>query len=266
MNRKQCNLAWILVVVSLSTAVVAQTPEDRNILTQARQVYYNLRTHGMEGFRCDLTPDWENLLQDERKTDPAKVDSAIQTLNQVHFVGSLGADGKFRITHNELTGQSREMNDALAQIYGGMQQMASGFYDTWQLFTVAIPLPEVESKYRLQTVGPLYLLSYKEGDAAVATTMTKDFAISEMSVDTPAFHSAIHPTFTKTGSGLLLSGYDAVYEAPGKPEESTHLNVLIDHQEVSGVMMLQKLDLRGTYGGSKFAVIIGFSGCQVTRK
>ena len=258
-------LAPVLLVLLFATAAVAQSPDDRQILTQARQAYYSLRTQGVSAFQCQVVPDWNSLLQDERQTNPAAADAAIKTLGQLRFVATFGANGKSSITHNELTGQTPQMNAALSQIYGGMEQMTSGFFDTWSLFMFNNPFPVAEGQFQLQPVGAIYTLHYLEGAADVVTTMSKDFAISELTVTTSAFHSTIHPSFTRSVNGFLLKGYDADYDS-GKPEELTHLNVLIDYQLVNGVEMLKELDLKGTYGGTKFAVLLGFQGCQVTKR
>ncbi|MGA7931140.1 MAG: hypothetical protein WCA20_34740 [Candidatus Sulfotelmatobacter sp.] len=46
--------------------------------------------------------------------------------------GMMGADDKVTITHNELTGQSDEMNQALAQIYAShCAGRASRQFDFW---------------------------------------------------------------------------------------------------------------------------------------
>jgi hypothetical protein len=257
--------AVVSLVLLLATAVVAQSTEDRQMLAQARQAYYSLRTQGVSSFQCEIVPDWNLLLQDQRQADPAAADAAIKILNQLHFILHFGAGGKSSITHNELSGQTPEMNKALAQIYGGMEQMTSGFFDTWSLFMFNDPFPAVDNQFQLTPVGQLYTLHYLEGTADIVTVMSKDFAISQLAVASPTFHSTMHPIFSKSGSGFLLSGYDADYDS-GKPEELTHLNVLLDYQLASGVQMLQKLDLRGSYGGGKFAVVLSFQGCQVTRK
>ncbi len=235
------------------------------ILSQARQSYYNLRNEGLASFQCSVTPNWENLLQNERKQNPEGADAAIKTLSQLRFVTSLAADNSVKLTHNELSGQNKEMMDALRQIYEGMEQMASGFFDTWKLFMVGPPFPEVNSQYQLEEVGPQYRLTYKEDNADVVTTMDHNFSIANLKVTSPQFDSSIQPTFTRTTKGLVLRGYNASYQSQ-KPEEATQLKVLIDYQEVGGFQMLQKLNLSGTYGGAPFSVELAFSDCQVKTK
>jgi hypothetical protein len=255
----------VLVVSLLAAAAVAQSADDRQILTQAGQAYYSFHAQGVSAFQCELTPDWNFLLQDQRQQNPAAADTAIKILAQLHFVVSLGADDKVTITHNELTGQSQEMNNALAQIYGGMEQMTTGFFDTWKLFMVNKPFPETQSQYQLDTVGALYSLHYKENLSDVYTTMSKDFAITQLSVTTSEFRSHIFPKFTKSANGFVLSSYDADYDSD-KPGESTRLNVTLAYQLLNGIEMPQRLELKGTYGGTPFAVLLGFQGCQITKK
>jgi hypothetical protein len=249
----------------IATAVAAQSTGDREVLTQARRAYYNLRSQGVSTFQCNITPDWKLLLADQQRQNPEAADTAIKTLSQLRFTASMGADGTVTLTHNELTGQSPEMNQALAQIYGGMQQMTSGFFDTWKLFVVNTPFPETSSEFQLQSVGAFDTLRYRENKADVTTTFSSaDYAISNLIVTTSEFDSSIQPIFTKSANGLLLTGYTASYKS-GKPEEATQLNVSIDYQSVSGVLMLSNLKLSGTYGGTPFAVALSFQGCQVAK-
>lgn len=252
----------------LSGVICAQAGDAANrqaLLAQARHAYYNLRTEGLDSFECSVTPDWEVLLRAERQQNPEGVDAAIRTLRQLQFITRLSSDSSVKLTHNDLTGQSNEMMTALRQIYSGMEQMASGFFDTWKLFMLSPPFPEVASEYQLERVGPRYRLSYKEASASVVTSMENDFSITDMRVTTPEFESAIRPDFARTTKGFVLSGYEADYQSQ-KPEETTHLKVHMDYQEVAGLQMLKKLSLAGSYGGSNFAVDLAFDGCKVTKK
>lgn len=251
-------------VVSVSVCSAQAVANKQSVLSQARQSYYNLRSQGLSSFQCNVTPNWELLLQKESQQNPEGVAAAIKTLNQLRFIVNVGADNNVKLTHNELTGQSEDMMAALKQIYGGMEQMASGFFDTWKLFLLSPPFPEASSQYQLEAAGPQYKLSYREDLADVVTTMGRDFAISNLKVTTPEFDSAILPTFSKTPNGFLLSAYEASYKSQ-KAEETTQLKVSMDYQDVQGLKMLQKLNLSGTYGGSPFAVELAFSDCQVTK-
>lgn len=269
MKRLIASAVWTMLLACCSvlpTLSFAQAVENKQaVLGQAQRAYYNLRREGLESFQCSITPSWEVLLQKERERDPESVARAIKILDQLHFTVELAADDRVKITHNELSGQNQQMMDALKQVYGGMEQMTSGFFDTWKLFVLNAPFPEVTSKYQLETKGPKYQLTYKEDAANVVTTMNKQLVISDVKVTTPAFDSTIKPGFTGTAKGFLMNSYDASYQS-SKPEEAAQIKVSMDYAAVDGLEMLNKLNLAGTYGGSSFAIELTFSDCKVTKK
>jgi len=259
-------LLFLLFSCALAGLSFAQVVANKQqIISQARHGYYDLTKEGLSDFQCSVTPNWEALLAEERKNDAAGADAAVKILSQIHFTAKFGQDGKVQLTHNSLSPDNAQMADAFKQIFTGMEQMTSGFFDTWKLFVLNPPFPAVDSEYQLEAHGPQYRLTYKEGDADVVTTMSRDFAITDMKVTTPEFDSVIQPKFTKTPKGFLFSAYDATYRSRN-PGEATQLKVLIDYQEVDGLQIIQKLNLSGSYGGTPFAAELAFSDCKVRKK
>ena len=258
-------MACCLCAMSFSTAFAVDLPNKKEIIARARQSYYNVRDQGLAGFRCEITPNWDSLLADTRKTDPASADRALKNLNQIHFSMTLATDNKVQITHTAPSAENAQQASALNQIFDGMQQMTSGFFDTANPFILSSPFPEVNSEYQLEEQGGQYRLSYKEGDADVVTLMNKGLVISSLNVTTPVFTSSIQPLFLENPKGLLLAGYTASYKSK-TPGEDTDLSVQIIYQEIDGLQLPQKLNLAGTYGGSPFKVEVTFSGYQITRK
>src|SRR5579864_8001498 len=100
-------LACCVLCAPLSSG---QTVANKHaLLILAQHASYNLGGEGLTAFECTVTPNWESLLAKERASNPEGVDTAIKTLSQLQFIARLGADGKVKLTHNELTGQSEEM-------------------------------------------------------------------------------------------------------------------------------------------------------------
>jgi hypothetical protein len=243
----------------------ARAVDKKEIIQKAHDAYYSLKANGLVEFQCNMSPNWAALLQDTRKTDPAGADRAIQTLSQLVFTVSLGTSGSAKVTHTTVTPANAEMAKGLDQIYGGMEQMVSGFFDTWSPFMVTSPLPEADSNYQLEEQPSQWNLSYKEGSAEVATTMGKDLAIRALKVTSADFNSTLQPQFTRSPKGFLLTGYQAEYYGKSA-SETTKLNVRIGYQEVNGLQLPQKLSLDGSYGGSPFQIDVTFSGCRATKQ
>ena len=246
-------------------SVAQAVPDKKAILTAASQAYYNLRANGLDSFTCSVTPNWEMMLQEQRKQNSQLVDSELVTLDQLHFTFAVGADNKMSLMHNDVSGLTKEMADSVNQIQAGMNQMASGFFDTWSFFMLDRPFPQDSEDYQLVATGPEYKLTYKDSSAGVVTKMGHDFAISELAVTTPEFHSVVQPGFTKMPGGFVLTSYNANFQS-GKTDDPTQLTALISYQIVDGLQIVQKLDVNGNYGPNKFAVQLVFSACQVTKK
>jgi hypothetical protein len=157
------------------------------------------------------------------------------------------------------------MAEGLKQVYGGMEQMTVGFFQTWTVFVVTPPLPEPTTEFQLESGSQQYSLSYKDGDTDVLTLMGKDFAVSRLTVTAKDFVSILRPRFTKTSKGYLMNAYDADYKGSGG-KDTTELHVTIDYQSVEGLQLPQKLSLKGSYNASPFQVEVTFSGCTAARR
>jgi hypothetical protein len=259
------SIALLTAVMPAQTAdKKAPTAADKEIVKEARHSYYSLKDQGLARFECTIVPNW-HLLLTEQKLDAATVDRAVELLNKIHFSVSLEAGGEAKVTHNEVSAENAEVAKGLSQIYSGMEQMTTGFFQTWSAFSMSPALPEIDGEYQLDKTATEYRLSYKDGTADIVTLLNRDFAMSSLHTTTSEFDSTITPQFKKTAKGLLMTGYEATYK--GKSEaDATELQVAIDYQAVDQLQLPQKLDLKGTYGGSPFHVEVTFSGCHATRR
>jgi hypothetical protein len=258
----------IVAILGLGLLFLATVPaaalDKKQVVTQARAAYYNLKAQGLTDFRCNAMPNWAKMLEEVRQKDPAQFAKAIDILKQLSFDVAVNTNGKTQVTHNTPAAGNADVAAGFADIYKGMEQMMSGFFDTWSPFAFNGILPEPGGEYQLTDAGTQYRLMYKDGSADVETTMGRDFAISEVKVKTATFRSSLRPQLSKGAEGFVLTGYTADYEGQTK-EEATHLEVSINYQQVSGVKLPQTLNLKGSYGASPFQVELGFSGCQANK-
>lgn len=257
--------AGLVVMVMLPATLSAQTADKKEIVKQARQSYYSLKDEGLAEFHCTMEPNWDSLLADLKKTDPEAAARGVQKLNQLRFSVTVTPGSDAKVTHNELSAENAQVAEGLKQVYGGMEQMTVGFFQTWTMFVMTPSLPQVESDYQLDDLGTQHRLTYKDGTADVTTTMGKDLVISELKVNTAEFKSTLWPQFTKTTKGFLLSGYQATYLG-ATAAETTELKVDIAYQLADGLQVPKKLNIKGSYGGSPFDVEVAFTDCHATRQ
>jgi hypothetical protein len=254
-----CALAWFL-----PQTVGSQQSGNIEILKKARQSYYSLKSEGMAQFQCNISPNWAALLAETRKTNPAAFDKTMGMLKQLSFSVTVAANGSIKVLHSEIPADNEQTAKGLSQIYSGMEQMISGFFQTWSIFVLTPALPEPDSDFKLEDGGREYRLSYKDGPTEVLTTMGKDFAISMVKVTAKDFDSTLWPRFTKTANGFLLTGYQAEYKGKGGADK-TELQVIFDYQVADGLQVPHKLNLKGVYNQSPFQVEVTFVGCHATK-
>ena len=252
---------------ALPLAYGAGNVDKQEIVTRARQSYYSLRNRGLVEFTVSVQPNWRLVLKDQLAADPVAAEKALTMLNGIHFLVALGPDGAVKITHREdVAPINEEAAKGFQQIFSGMEQAMSGFFDSWTPFMLTSPFPEVAGEYSLEEVANEYHLSYKDGNAAIATTMSqKDLVISDIKVDSPEFKSVLKPKFTTNAQGFLLSGYEATYQGAGGGA-AVQLNVRIENQLANGLQLPHKLNLDGSYQGTPFQMELTFSNYQVKKR
>jgi hypothetical protein len=211
-----------------------------------------------------MVPNWSYLLQDQRKIDPAATDGAIKRLEALRFSLILGLEGNAQVLHNDLTSENEQVASGLKQVYTGMTQMATGFFQTWSGYMISTALPDPGTDFQLEQLASEYRLTYKDGDADVVTTVTKDFVITTQSVKTKEFDATLNPKFNKIAKGLVLASYQATYRG-ATPAETTELSVSMDYQEVNGLQFPSVTTISGSYGPTPFTAKVAFTDCQASK-
>ncbi len=244
----------------------ADRTDKKEIIRQARASYYSLRGLGLAGFQAGVKPTWEVVLKDQVRSDPASAQAALKLLNSLHFTMSLDSAGKASVEHSaDAPPPNEQAASAFNQIYSGMDQALSGFFETWSPFMLTSPFPEVESDYQLEDQGGEYRLSYKDGSSDVLTIMKKDLTITSIKVVSPEFVSSLRPQFTRTAKGFILSGYSADYQ-PTSGKGVVALKVQLEYQEVQGLQLPSKLFLDSHYDGEPTQMELVFANYQVTTR
>ena len=134
-------------ILFLFSVSAASAVDDKEVIKQARGAYYGLASHHFVSFNCNVMPNWEALLQEQRKANPANVDRAIKKLSGIRFTVSLQTSGSAVITHTSVAATNDKEAADLKQVYDGMQQMVTGFFDTWTVFMRTPPLPEPDGDH-----------------------------------------------------------------------------------------------------------------------
>ena len=208
---------------------------DREIITQARQSYYNLKIAGLSEFRCNVQPDWESILT-AAQADEATQDEILPVMEEMHFEVSVGPDGASTVSRKfDMAPPNDEIAQRARSIADGIEQIVTGFYQTWSRFLINSPFPDPGGEFKLRDLDGKYQLFYKEGPSNISLTMGHDFTIDEMKVSSDKFEETIHPLFGHVGNALVLKGYQTVLNMASGT--SVQVNVVIENGEYERIIL-----------------------------
>lgn len=262
--------AAVLIVAGaafIHPAGAADRVDKRDIIRDARAAYYSLRRSGLDSFQVNITVDWDVVLKGQTGT-VANRESAMKLLNGLHFGAAFGADGITKVTHRADTPAPNAQSQAgYDQIFGGMDQVITGFMDTYKPLMIGSPFPEVASAYTVEDFNNGYRVSYKEdATTQVITLMTKAFIITETVVHAKDFDSTIKPTFLATADGYVLAGYDGDYVPTMAKTGVVKLIGTVEHSFVNGLRMPKKLHFDSTVDGVPNATELTFTDYTIQKK
>jgi hypothetical protein len=273
-RRRLVQLAFALLAglgpVSLGPSLLAAAPktapDPEVVLRRARAAYVGLAEKGFQRYHFFATPDWSALLAEQAKENPAGYDAAMKIFSKVRFEVLVGAQGDAQVSHNIVDTPNQQSTAGLNQVYGGMEQILTGFFQTWTPFMLQTPFPPVGHAVKVEDAGTHYRVNWdEEGNTKVELLMDKTFIITDMKVQSPAFDSTIRPTFDRKPDGLVLTGYDAEYQVKANAS-SMRLKVLIKNQSLQGLPLPAALDLSVWNGGNKQQITMAFSEMTLEKK
>ncbi len=186
-------------------------------------------------------------------------------LKATHFTVLLGPDGASTISHeSDIAPPSEEVAQRIRQSVDGMEQLLTGFFQTWSVFMFNSLLPEPDSKYHLEDLGEKYALSFSERANQVAVVLNHQLAIEEVKVTSPKFDSTLHPQWSASSNGRVLTGYQAYYK--GATSEPVQLSVKVEYREVEGLSLPSTVDAAVPSPAGSVSIRLVFLDYQVKKR
>ena len=156
-----------------ATATSSQSlglPERKEVMRQARESYGGLKGQGLTEFQFDVVPDWNTFYQVQEQG--LGQDELLPALKQVHFHVVVGPDGASNISHQSDVAPANEgLATRMRQSISGMEQVITGFLQTWSGYAMGPPMPAVDSEYQIEDLGKTYRFTYKDGPGDVVLTL-----------------------------------------------------------------------------------------------
>jgi hypothetical protein len=263
-----CSAACVVALAIFSSVASAQSvslsdAERRYVLQQAHDLQYNLRTAGLEEFRCEVKPDWDGFFR-QLGIDTTSPESIVPLLRRVHFTAAVNADGQVTVTHTGVASPNAGKAAAMRAALSGMDNMITGALKTWSMYALASPLPAVNGEYEVHPDHEDYVVMRHEGATLVRTTLDSQFAIEEVRYSSPQLEITMHPGWNAGQYGYLLTGYDGVTQTTRG--DATRESLQISYQGVDGFALPETVKATTTGPKGNVELVLSFWGYEVTSR
>lgn len=245
------NLICVIIALHAFTmnALAAGNCEEK--ISAARNAYYNPKSHGFAGFTATIKPNWKVIL------GPTSTRQNLKVFQSIRFSLEADANGAVKVTR-DFAENAAGAEAYIKEIQENLQRLVSGFFGIWSVFTITSPFPaESENSLKFENAGNECRVFYSTNTTDVVLAMTDANVISELKLNSPRARRTIKPVFEKTSEGLLIKGYHSLFEPIGAGMKSD-LKVAIEYQEVDGIKLPSKLELRGKLGADPIAAELSF--------
>jgi len=250
----------------LGAPQAATNLDPKGIVGQAHAAYYNLSSRGFKQYRFLANPDWAYLLGDLAKTNPAAFKAAMVLFSKVRFDVVVDAKGAAKVSHNTIDTPNEQTKAGMNQVYDGMDQMLTGFFQTWHPFMLQTPFSSPGKALNFEELGGKIRVRWVEEETTkVDILMDRTYAVTEMKVSSPTFDSVIYPVFDQQSGRLVLTSYEADYmDKSGGPK--IHVKVLIKNHPIQGLLLPSDLDLTARVGESTTHVLVAFAEATLEKQ
>jgi hypothetical protein len=245
-------------------AASARATDDQQLFDQARQSYYNLRREGLTEFRCKVTLDWEAIL-DAFKAEPATKQALLPILKKTHFEVLVGPNGAAIVSHQfDMAPPNEDVAKRIQVMSGGVEQMITGFFQTWSQFMINSFFPEREEKYELTEEDQKFHLTSKQGATEVFLSFGHDFSLDEMRVKTADFDGTVRPKLVRSDKGFVLSSYTGTFKpSSGSSQE---MAVSIEYSTIENLTLPDMVTFSVTSPNGSVQFPLKFGDYRLTKK
>ncbi len=218
-------LSCLLLCVSASAQQpVAQSgiSSPASALAKARQLYYTPVDGGLKAFHCDVDFDWKEFIQKASSQAVPDDDARLKYLRSIQMSVDDDLRGGGELHWNAPAPAPDDAESSVSKIRDGMQQVWSGFFQSWNSFATG-DLVTLDGRASTERTGNGYHVAVRTGPSLAEELYDNNLLLKTVHVTTPNLESTMTPTFSPGPHGLQLTAVSSSYKQPptAQPTEVT---------------------------------------------
>ncbi len=256
-----------ILIASFLCAVIctpAWSADKKEVIQRARQSLYSLKTDGLIEFSCQASLDFDAAYKDIKMDDIGRT-QMLPAARNIRFQVAVGPSGAANVSHQFAEAPpNQEVADRLKNVAGGMEQIISGFFQTWSNLMIGSPFTGSPDEYQVDELPDGYRVMADAGTTHVEILLDRNYMLTSLAARTSDFDGTVRPHFTKRKDASLLQSYDATYKTTGA--SSQDLSMKIEYQDLEGLPIPHTIEVIMTLPQGHIDAPITLSNCQVKKK
>jgi hypothetical protein len=208
-------------------------PEDE-LLARASKLYYSTKAAGLEGFDCDVHPDWRTLFSTaDNGVAVADNDLRLVTMNPVKIALHARMGGGSTVDWQPPANAGKEPDPDTATMLDRMheatEQTLKGFLQFWTPFVDGSVVPATADGLKITRAPAEWTIHGEQNGTQVTEVFSNEMVLQHFSVVMGAMSIKFDPSYENTEKGLLVNRFDAHIEPRGQssvPVQEMHVRVV----------------------------------------
>ena len=256
------SLMTVFIIITTLCALSDAT-DKKEVIRRAAQSLYNLKARGLLQFSCRVSPDFEATYKDIKMDDVGRK-QVLPAAKNVQFQVVVGPSGAANVSHIFTEAPAtQEIGDRLQKISAGMEQVVSGFFQTWSSLMIKSPFSGSPDDYQLEENSDGYHLIADAANTHVEIVLDRGFTPTSVVVRSSEFDGTVHPHFEKLKDESILRSYEATYKTNGGSAQD--LTVKVDYQDVEGLALPRTIEAIMALPQGHIDAPITLSNCQAKK-
>jgi hypothetical protein len=229
-------------------ASAADRKADDELLAKTAKMYYSTKAAGLNGFDCDVQPDWRTLFSSANNgAAPPDDDERLATLKPVKIALHARMTGRSTMEWTRpgspdapLSAGSTAMLD---QLHQATEQTLMGFLQFWAPFVDGSVVPESSEGLKITRSAANWTLYGEQNGTEVTEIFSNENVLQHFNVLTGGLSIKFDPSYESTEKGLLVNGFGAHINPVGQSSPGQVMHVAVIYAAIDGVPIPSKLNI-----------------------
>jgi len=218
MRKLACIVLILCPIALLPLTCAAQQNSAASRLAFARATYYTPTNSGLNSFHCTASMDWKDLLTRFSGADVPADSPLLAYLDTVQLSVNDDLRGNGSLQWTAATEPPVALQPSVQKLRGGLEQMFSGFFQTWNVYMNGSMVPVPDSSTTVTEVGDGVKLHGDTASMSIDELFDKNLLLTQAHVTQPSMDVVAYPTYIDTPDGRVISSIrSTIHQPPTAP-------------------------------------------------